>query len=470
MTSGDRSHYRALAGGVAAIVVTSVVVASLASLATATGALGSRPVAAQSTTGGPTIAAGHDASVAVQPDLGVEQPGLGRSDVHRSAVESLTVPLRDAGRPGLDDSVRAVEDPATDTTVTSISVLPNGTARWRLTVRTRLPTNESLTTYEAFQEQFRENRSTYRQQFRGPMVRVVAAASNATGRSMVATNFTATTSVQTVPRRWGVVTYSFRWEKFAYREGDTLHVGDAFESDFFITRNDTLVLQAPEDYEFGAVHPQPDDSGSRTATWVGRVDFGVGEPAARIRPATASEDDDAAGEAGRDGGDADNGSFAALDVVIALVVSALAAGGGLVWYRRRDDRSPAPATDPAQNHASRTRDGVSPPADGAETTADPDTPRARSDPPVPLTDDEHVRQIVTDHGGRMRQADIVAEVEWSKSKVSRILSDLAAEGAVEKTRIGRENVISLSDPDAVESNPGADGSDPGGDESDAADD
>lgn len=385
MSWGDRSHRRALVGGLAVVAV----VTALAGATAAADALD------RSGTG-------------VVPAAGtLESPG------------------------------GAVEEPETDNTVTYVTVHEDGTAEWRVTVRTRLSTDESVEAYEAFQERFRGNRSSYRAEFREPMVRVVAAASNATGRSMVATNFTAATSVQTVPRRWGIVTYAFSWEKFAYREGDALRVGDAFESGFFIAHNDTLRLQAPDGYEFASIEPQPDSRSDRTAVWDGRVDFGAGEPAATMRPATAESDPDGTaggadgGESGSggDGGDgtADDGGLLGRGPLVALAASAVAAAGALAWYRRRDDASPPPA---AEN-------GVD--EDGAPA----DAPAAHQDPPEPLTDGERVRRIVRDHGGRMRQADIVDEVDWSKSKVSRVLGDLADDDVVEKTRIGRENVISL---------------------------
>ncbi|WP_394357381.1 helix-turn-helix transcriptional regulator [Halorubrum alkaliphilum] len=49
------------------------------------------------------------------------------------------------------------------------------------------------------------------------------------------------------------------------------------------------------------------------------------------------------------------------------------------------------------------------------------------------------------HRSRMRQSAIVEELDWSKSKTSRVLSRMADEGDVEKLRIGRENVIDLAE-------------------------
>lgn len=60
-----------------------------------------------------------------------------------------------------------------------------------------------------------------------------------------------------------------------------------------------------------------------------------------------------------------------------------------------------------------------------------------------VTDREKVRRLIRNNGGRMKQAEIVDSVEWSKAKVSRLLADLEADGEITKLRIGRENLICL---------------------------
>lgn len=85
---------------------------------------------------------------------------------------------------------------------------------------------------------------------------------------------------------------------------------------------------------------------------------------------------------------------------------------------------------------------------GAATTDDetgpPEPPEPTTEPtPEPLTDEDRVQALLREHGGRMKQSHIVAETEWSKAKVSRLLSSMNDEGTIEKLSIGRENIISL---------------------------
>ena len=68
-----------------------------------------------------------------------------------------------------------------------------------------------------------------------------------------------------------------------------------------------------------------------------------------------------------------------------------------------------------------------------------------------LSDEQRVKNLLEDHGGRMRQVQIVDETDWSKSKVSMLLSDMEEDGELSRLRVGRENVVSLPghEPDVV---------------------
>lgn len=83
------------------------------------------------------------------------------------------------------------------------------------------------------------------------------------------------------------------------------------------------------------------------------------------------------------------------------------------------------------------------------TRSPPDPPVSTSRPSFPtpeapvLTDEERVVGLLESNGGRMRQTRIVERTDWSKSKVSMLLSDMEDDGAVHKLRVGRENIVSL---------------------------
>ena len=96
--------------------------------------------------------------------------------------------------------------------------------------------------------------------------------------------------------------------------------------------------------------------------------------------------------------------------------------------------SAAPTVDSESAGPEDTDDGGDS-GDGDDSGVDPEL----------LSDEERVEQLLERNGGRMRQADIVSETDWSDAKVSQLLSRMADDGCIEKLRLGRENVISLPD-------------------------
>ncbi|MFC5133859.1 MULTISPECIES: helix-turn-helix transcriptional regulator [Haloferacaceae] len=155
----------------------------------------------------------------------------------------------------------------------------------------------------------------------------------------------------------------------------------------------------------------------------------------------------------------------------AIVLAAVVIAGGLVGYRRYGSDGEAAQTDGSDGSGPGTEVGSA--AVGAtggagdERDDDDDLDGADDEPEEDLSllsDEERVERLLDRNGGRMRQADIVAETGWSDAKVSQLLSAMAGEGRIEKLRLGRENLISLPDDEASDSG-GTDrsSSDDGGD-------
>lgn len=293
--------------------------------------------------------------------------------------------------------------PDADDTVTRIDVASDGDARWTVVVRTRLRTDSDVRDYRAFQERFRENTSRYLDPFRDRIRGVVATAANETGRTMRARNFSASTSIQQVPRRWGVVKYTFAWQSFARTDGDAVAVGDVFSGGFYVARNDTLTVSGPPNYTLATADPEPTDSDDGTVRWVGPQNFADGHPSVRYVPGTpAAEGEHAAGD----------GPFGLLVGSVLSLFAFVGLAYGL--YARRNG------------------DGWG--------VFDDTSPR---DPMV--TDADRVERALKANGGRIKQAALAEELDWSASKTSRIVSEMDDRGRVEKLRIGRENVLSLPD-------------------------
>ncbi|WP_265110955.1 helix-turn-helix transcriptional regulator [Halosolutus halophilus] len=92
------------------------------------------------------------------------------------------------------------------------------------------------------------------------------------------------------------------------------------------------------------------------------------------------------------------------------------------------------AADSDEGDRTRTDDHL-----GYERYLSPDTP------PELLSDEGRVVRLLVANRGRIRQHQIAEETGWSKSKVSRICSQMHADGTIEKSSVGRENVITLTE-------------------------
>ncbi|MFC7139546.1 helix-turn-helix domain-containing protein [Halosimplex aquaticum] len=85
-------------------------------------------------------------------------------------------------------------------------------------------------------------------------------------------------------------------------------------------------------------------------------------------------------------------------------------------------------------------------SDGATQAAEGEAAADAEEVPTEfLSDEEVVFTLLDDHDGRMRQAALVQETEWSKSKVSRVLSAMESDGAIVKVDVGRGNVVMRPD-------------------------
>ncbi|MEF8812710.1 MAG: helix-turn-helix domain-containing protein [Halovenus sp.] len=337
---------------------------------------------------------------------------------------------------GLASSVQGQEllqedQPEPDNTVTRIELDADGSATWTLQFRTRLTTDEDTADYRRFQDSFRENTSRYLDPFRERMRGVVANADNATGRGMEVTDFEASTSIQEVPRRWGVVTYRFEWEGFAATPADRVVVGDVFVGGFFISDGDVLEVAPPEGYGVAEVTPPADERTENSVEWRGREDFPNRRPRVVVTTDTSPTDGGADGDQNGNGnGPGPFGGWFSLVAGGSILVAILV---GL--YLRRTREHDAAATTGA---ASGGREAG---------TAAARVESASDEPAVSelVTDEDRVRRLLAERGGRMKQSEIVDALGWSKSKTSRVLSEMADNGDVSKLRIGRENIIDLQD-------------------------
>ena len=309
-----------------------------------------------------------------------------------------------AGQAGADAAAIGVAQAGVDAdaVLLSATVRADGTAAWRIEYRVRLDDDNATAAFESLQADVEANASAYETRFADRMRPTVEDAAAETGREMELADVDVSTTTQQLPQTYGVLVYTFDWTGFAAVEGDRLRAGDALAG-FFLDADSTLIMAWPEGYGMVSASPPPTEERERAVVWRGPTDFGPGEPdlvVARGGPSPATDR-----------------SLLGLGVVGLAVL----AGAGAWWWRRR---RPAGAG------------------------ADPSVTGDRERPPEELlSNEERVIAVLEDHGGRMKQQDLVDALGWTDAKTSQVVGGMRETGELEGFRLGRENVLRLPEVD-----------------------
>jgi len=361
-----------------------------------------------------------------------------------------------ADRPALVGPAHArIDDP----TVTEIYLAPDpeGDARWTVSLRYNLSSEADRAAFDRYGRAFEAGDAGVGLDV--DFFRTLAAeASRATGREMSIRN---PNRNATVDNGTGVLSLSFTWTNFVTDTEDGFVVEDAvlMPGDrtwlASIEPSQRLVVETPTDYQvtdtrFGL------DNGSVVVQGPHTFE----EPLTISYQRTAPEEPEG-----------QSPPWSLIGVALLVGLGLLVA----VYVRRRGDGASLPTADrefddsvadteaeaggpAAAEVGADTGTGVEgSAADGAadadadDGAADDDTEASTDDDtavdPSLLSDEERVEHLLTENGGRMKQARIVRETGWSDAKVSQLLSTMADDGRIEKLRLGRENLISLPDED-----------------------
>lgn len=292
---------------------------------------------------------------------------------------------------------------APDSVVMRAEVAANGTATWRVEYRIRLDDPATTAAFRDLQRDVRTNAAVASEAFYDRLRASVESAEAATGREMDGSDFAVRATVREFPRAYGVVVYSFRWRGFAGVNEGRIIAGDALAG-FFLDESERLEVAWPRGYELDDVRPPPEASRDRSVVWDGPTSFGGGEPHVALTETAWP---------GRS------------LVRVGAAVVAVALAGALAW---------------------RLRDRVSALSLPAGTRLGDDDRREL------MSNEERVVDLLEERGGRVKQRDVAEALDWTETKTSYVISNLREEGRVHSFRLGRENVLSLSDPGEPERN------------------
>jgi len=312
-----------------------------------------------------------------------------------------------------------------------------------------------------------------------PFRRASGAASEATGRPMTVGNVDRNATLE--ERETGAVgrlAVSFDWNNFSRVEDGRLVVGDAFRTPDGtwlpgLAADQRLVISLPDRYVLRSARGQWTIRDG-ALVWPGPATFGDGDleivakPGSGATPTPTATPDPGGNGTDGPGPGSENplggplpplfGGVALAVGVAALGAYALAARGDGAPAAGGSDAGSDPGPTPAAGGGSAggdagTETGTGIGADTEAAAGSAGGAGAAGTDGIDedlLSDEERVERLLRRSDGRMRQADIVTETDWSNAKVSQLLSAMDEEGRIDKLRIGRENLISLPEVDTVD--------------------
>jgi hypothetical protein len=259
-----------------------------------------------------------------------------------------------------------------------------------------------------------------------------------------------TASDSLVANGTGRLAVSFTWTNFARPDGDLLHVDDVLRTETGIwydglNANETLVMRPPSG--FGVSTANVDEEfvtigEEGTIRWTG--------------PATFDEQSLVVTFVGNSGtvtetpSPTPNSVGGTNDTILWLLVITVVGITGLFFAYVLHDRDRITVLTGSDDGAEETTSDETAVADQTEPDQPDEAEPSDETAEELLSDEERVIQLIEANGGRMKQADIVKETDWSNAKVSQLLSAMEEEGEIDKLRIGRENLISFPDEDITD--------------------
>ncbi|MFQ3476754.1 hypothetical protein HKK80_10930 [Halonotius sp. F2-221B] len=369
------------------------------------------------------------AAAAVPPDAGA---AASPTSIDTAVAPTATAPIAQTTSDGAALAAEGVSEP---TTTMEVALQPDRSADWTVTVAYDLRTDDQQTAFDELAAAYRDGEADF-----GPTAalyeNLATRASAATDREMTVEN----PSYDAVRRgTTGRLELTFTWTNFLADAGDEqLVFNDALSTPsgtWLSTLEDGQVLRitTPRGYAITSANVPFADN---TVEIEGPRRFSADD---HIR-ITFEESVLGAGSL----------RFVGIAVILAALIIGVA-----VLLRRNDSIAVRERVLPG--------DGDDDPA-AAAPTEEPTEPDPPEEDLSLLADDERVERLLERNGGRMRQAAIVEETNWSDAKVSQLLSSMADEDRVSKLRIGRENLITLPGVDATGDN------DQSGDDEQADDD
>ncbi|HET7323511.1 MAG TPA: hypothetical protein VFJ06_04195 [Halococcus sp.] len=350
------------------------------------------------------------------------------------AIITVIAPGFVLGQSALNANQTQQSASAANTTTITIYPHPDGDARFQVSITFILNEENESAAFRALAREFESGEtgfsvSTFR--------RAANQSSIVTGRQMNITNVTRNATIigeNTSRTDIGKLVLRFTWTNFAQTNGSSVAIGDVFHTTYGtwlpgLTANQTLIIKSPPQY-FIAGSPVGFRNG--TIQFDGPRMFDPGSPAITFQSRTDNRSTQKTDNGWEERPSLVSPYILGVGILIlgigiaALGVYALTLYNGTNEYTIESEWVKALVLDESSENTPST-DSFDDPTEEAL-----------------ITDEEHIEQLLVQNNGRMKQATIVSETGWSNAKVSQLLSAMDKKDRIDKLRIGRENLISLS--------------------------
>ncbi|ADB59233.1 hypothetical protein Htur_0332 [Haloterrigena turkmenica DSM 5511] len=351
-------------------------------------------------------------------------------------VATVAVPIgaaADAGSQGValqDEGSASDRLDEADEILIDVFVHENGSATFVVDYRFENQTDEE---WGQLSSDVQSNQEVYADSQEDRWNDILREGENATDRDMAIENVTVATDNSSAPREMGHVVVTFEWDSFAYPQLTQIEAGSALVG-LSLPSGTWLQVYAPEGYTIDEVSPEPEgDGGSVTGgsedSDLESVRWGdAGDPFSSTPPTIVmieeSNETDPSTEA-------DPGTDGPRPWLLVLGALALLATVGAAGWWLRGDR--------AGDRSASVTNG------GSTTNGNAAAPEDEMPPPELLSNEERVLQLLEKRGGRIKQQEVVSELDWTEAKTSQVVSGLREDGEIDVFRIGRENVLALPD-------------------------
>ncbi|MFC6768101.1 helix-turn-helix transcriptional regulator [Natrinema soli] len=356
-----------------------------------------------------------------------------------SAVAADTGAQRAALQDGPDgtetDSNESVQLEDADRIHIDVFIAENGSARVIADYQFDLyGQNSSAAEWESLRGNISNNTEWYVEEEQDSWNDTLEKGQNQTNREMNISGVSITTEEDAQPREIGHAKVSLEWSDFALVEVTRIKAGTAL-SGFTLDDGTTLQFHWPDEYTVyesegePQIDPSPSEQAEGSVSWRGEAtSFTDDQP--RIELAKNSDSNSSAEQT------PSNEGPAMPWVVVLLALALLAAVGTVGWLVGRNSPG-GEGTDIGSDTAWRT-DGSTDVDSSPSDDHSPDGP-----PPELLSNEERVLRLLDRRGGRVKQQEVVSELDWTEAKTSQVVGDLRENDEIDVFRIGRENVLAL---------------------------